>query len=121
MINCLAVGLGGCIGSVCRYLIGFLPINRDSIFPTCTLLINVIGAFLLGLIVTAATKEATISNRLILFLKIGICGGFTTFSTFAYETANLLTGSHPLMGITYAFLSSVLGVSAVLLGQLVLR
>ena len=84
MINCLFVGLGGFIGAVCRYLIGLLPVQSESGFPYKTFLINVAGAFLIGCIATYAGKHPSVNPQLVLFLKVGICGGFTTFSTFAF-------------------------------------
>ena len=89
MINCLFVGLGGFIGAVCRYLIGLLPVQSESGFPYKTFLINVAGAFLIGCIATYAGKHPAVNPQLVLFLKVGICGGFTTFSTFAFETTDL--------------------------------
>ena len=117
MLNCLAVGLGGFLGSVCRYLAGFIPINKGGSFPVNTLLINIIGAFVLSLVASIASKGGSLSPRAVLFLKVGLCGGFTTFSTFAYEASGLLSGGHPALGILYICLSAVLGVLAILAGQ----
>ena len=92
MLECIIVGIGGFIGSVCRYLIGLIPVSEKCAFPVKTFAINVAGAFLIGLIAALAAKEWAGSPRLILFLKVGICGGFTTFSTFSLETVSLLQG-----------------------------
>jgi CrcB protein len=68
------------IGTICRYLFGLLlPIKAQSGFQINTLLINVIGAFCVGLIVAFSGKSGNINSQLSLFLRIGICGGFTTF------------------------------------------
>ena len=88
MAECLFVGIGGFIGSVCRYLIGLIPLSQSNGFPVKTLVINVAGAFAIGLI-SAAAKHTGLDGRAVLFLKAGICGGFTTFSTFALETVTL--------------------------------
>ena len=117
MLDCLAVGIGGFCGAICRYLAGLLPLNRNNCFPVNTLLINVIGSFLLSLIASVSVKNATVSPRIILFLKVGLCGGFTTFSTFAYESAYLLTGTHSGIGIVYIILSAGLGILAIILGH----
>ena len=82
----LFVALGGAIGSVSRFLLGKLPVKAAG-FPVITLGINVVGAFCIGLIVAAVGKHSGWDPRLVLFLKVGFCGGFTTFSTFSLETA----------------------------------
>ena len=84
MLNCLIVGIGGFVGAASRYLFTLLPFHRSGAFPLHTLLINLIGSFCIGMLVVAASKTS-ISPRLLLLLKTGVCGGFTTFSTFAPE------------------------------------
>jgi len=120
MLNCLAVGLGGFIGSVMRYLIGQISVRESCIFPVKTFAINIIGAFLIGCIVALAGKSH-IDPKLILFLKVGICGGFTTFSTFSLETVTLMKGGNTAVAVAYAALSIVLGIGAVMAGQLVVK
>lgn len=88
ILNFLIVGAGGFVGAAARYGISLLPLNERSVFPVNTLIINVVGAFAIGLISTAA-KHTGLDGRAVLFLKAGICGGFTTFSTFALETVTL--------------------------------
>lgn len=121
MINCLFVGIGGFIGSVLRYLIGLVPIKDSGGFPVKTFMINLLGAFLIGVVVSVAARNKNIDPKIVLMLKIGVCGGFTTFSTFAYEMSGLLNGHHIFIGIVYATLSIILGVIAVYLGQAVIR
>lgn len=121
MINCIFVGMGGFIGSVCRYLLGLLPIETSQGFPVKTLITNVIGAFVIGIIAATAAKNITINPRLVLFLKVGICGGFTTFSTFAYETGTMMEKGQTGLALLYVILSAVLGVLAVFGGQLLVR
>lgn len=112
LINCLCVGLGGCIGSVLRYLVGLLPYGTGA-FPLKTLAINVLGAFVLGLLGAWVARHTNANPQVVLLLKVGLCGGFTTFSTFAFETAALLqTGAWPL-ALAYASASVVLSVGAV--------
>ena len=117
-LNCVFVGLGGLVGSVLRYLVSFIPLRHESGFPLVTLGINVLGAFLLGLIMAAAGKNPSLDPRALLFLKVGVCGGFTTFSTFAYETMALLNAGKPGAAALYMAASGALGVLAVLGGQL---
>ena len=71
-MDCLAVGIGGFIGSVCRYLVGKIPIKNPAGFPINTFLINIAGAFVIGCLAAAAAKNSDISPRLMLFLKVGL-------------------------------------------------
>lgn len=112
-LNCVFVGLGGFVGSVLRYLVSLIPLRHDSCFPLLTLAINVLGAFALGLIMAAAGRNPSFDPRTLLFLKVGICGGFTTFSTFALEAQGLLSGGKPGTAVLYMLLSVVLCVGAV--------
>ena len=121
MIECIAVGLGGMIGAVLRYLIGLIPLREDCSFPVKTLAVNILGAFMIGLIVALAAKHPNLNPRLILFLKTGICGGFTTFSTFALETVDLIHAGSPMQAILYVALSLILGIAAVISAQMLLR
>ena len=113
MAECLFVGIGGFIGSVCRYLIGLIPLSPSNGFPVKTLVINVAGAFAIGLIAAAAAKNADMSPRIVLLLKTGLCGGFTTFSTFALEISDLIRGGSWAAAAAYMLLSLILGVAAV--------
>lgn len=113
IIDCIFVGAGGALGAVGRYLLGLLPVKAESGFPYITLGINVIGAFCIGLIIAAAARIPGFDNRMLLFLKVGFCGGFTTFSTFSYETQQLVHGGNYFTGLLYAVLSVVLCVAAV--------
>lgn len=115
-LDCLFVALGGAVGSVSRYLLGKLPV-RTAGFPVITLGINVIGAFLIGLIVAAVGKHSGWDPRLVLFLKVGFCGGFTTFSTFSLETVQLFQSGRTGLGLLYAAASVVLGIAAVFAAQ----
>lgn len=113
ILNCFFVGLGGFVGSVLRYLVSLAPIRHESGFPLVTLGINVLGAFLLGLIMAAAGRNTGLDPRTLLFLKVGVCGGFTTFSTFALEAHTLISGGKPAVALLYMLLSVVLCVLAV--------
>ena len=75
MIECLVVGAGGFVGAVLRYLVGLLDMNPESGFPIKTFFINIAGAFLIGVVAALASREA-LNPRTVLFLKVGICGGF---------------------------------------------
>lgn len=121
MINCIMVGAGGAAGAILRYLIGLIPINRSGGFPVNTFLINIIGSFAIGVIAALALRNDKIDPKLILFLKTGICGGFTTFSSFALETGDLISGGNTAMAAVYAVLSMVMGVAAVFAGEWIVK
>lgn len=121
MIDCLFVGLGGFIGAVARYLISLIPIKNTNPFPINTLIINIIGAFAIGFIAYAASKNQSIDSRLLLFLKVGICGGFTTFSTFSLETARLIKDGSIGLALIYVLVSVIFGVAGAMLPQLILK
>lgn len=114
------VGLGGFIGSVLRYLISLIPINESFVFPIKTLITNVIGAFVIGIIVSLSLKSIQINENLTLFLKVGLCGGFTTFSTFALESTNLFQNNHIGLSILYIILSVSLSILAVYSAELIM-
>ena len=117
MMDCIAVGFGGMIGSILRYLAGKIPVSGTSGFPYKTMAINIAGSFVLGLISAWAAKNPEVSPRLVLMLKVGVCGGFTTFSTFAYESNTLLTGGKTGLALLYILASASMGILAVYGGQ----
>jgi CrcB protein len=117
ILNCLVVGAGGALGAVMRYLFCLLPLKPQNGFPLTTLGVNLIGAFCLGLIITLAGRNADFNPRLLLFLKIGLCGGFTTFSTFSMEAMSLLQEGKIIVAVSYMALSVVLCVSAIAAAQ----
>ena len=89
MLGFIFVGFGGALGSVLRYAISLIPYKQT--FPVLTLITNICGALLIGYIAGLASKR-NVSQNLTLFLKTGLCGGFTTFSTFSLEAYNLFQG-----------------------------
>lgn len=109
------VGLGGALGSLLRYFLS-TTIKSQGDFPLGTFIINVVGSFLIGLIAFYAEKN-NLDSTLVLFLKVGFCGGFTTFSTFAFEIFNLGDNQKFGTGIFYAFLSIVLSLFAIYLAR----
>lgn len=121
MLNCLFVGIGGFIGVVLRYLIGLVSIKNPAGFPVNTFLINAFGALAIGIITAIAAKNDNLDPRLILLLKVGVCGGFTTFSTFSLETAQLLKSGSTAIAILYAVCSVVVCVAAAFLPQAVIK
>lgn len=107
-LNCLTVALGGGLGAVCRYLFGLLPLKTNSGFPLATMIINLLGSFVIGLIVGFAQKNSNLYPKVIMFIKVGFCGGFTTFSTFSLESLGLFQSGSYLIAILYMTLSFVL-------------
>ena len=108
------VALGGAIGAMARYAISLIPVKSD--FPILTLVTNIIGAILIGFIVGITSKHK-VSDNTILFLKTGICGGFTTFSTFSLEAYNLFGGKQYTLGGLYVVLSCIGCILGVLCGE----
>ncbi|WP_080798452.1 fluoride efflux transporter CrcB [Arabiibacter massiliensis] len=119
MAALLLVGAGGFIGAVARYLLGLVPYGGD--FPLMTFVVNFVGAVAIGAVVEAANGEGAIPPEAALFLKTGVCGGFTTFSTFSLETLTLFEEGRHAMAALYAggsLAACVLGVAA---GRLLMR
>lgn len=114
MKACLLVGAGGCIGAVCRYLIGMIPVRAS--FPVITLIINLAGAVLIGVIAGAALENPCFPKEMVLFLKTGVCGGFTTFSTFSLETLTLIEQNKIVTASAYAVVSVILCIIGVWIG-----
>lgn len=117
LINCLAVGAGGFIGSVFRYLIGLIPFLNKWEIPFHTLIINAIGAIVIGMAVRYADSCDTANTAAVLFLKVGLCGGFTTFSTFSLESLELLQNGKWLLFGLYAALRLTLCIAGVWAGK----
>ena len=109
------VGIGGFIGAALRYLISSKVIS-DTI-PWGTLLVNVIGGVLIGLIMQLCLSTDYISPNMKLFLTTGVLGGLTTFSTFSYETMSLFNSGDFKNGILNICLNLILCLGGVLLGQ----
>ena len=113
----LYVALGSAIGGVSRYLLGGLVQRMlDTTFPAGTLLVNVTGSFLLGAIIRYALDTPSLTPEVRAFLTIGFCGGYTTFSTFSYETVALLEDGEWARAGVYITASVILSLIATFLG-----
>ena len=122
MIKVLLVALGGAIGSVFRYLIGAATLAVFSkSFPVGTLLVNIVGALIIGVVSEFAYKVTPIHSSLYVFMTIGILGGFTTFSSFSLESVNMLEAGRIAAGTMYILASVVLSLGGVLLGKMLIR
>lgn len=115
----LWVLLGSAIGGLLRYLVGIWTVPVSGGFPTGTLLINVLGSFVIGFFGTLTLHGGRhpASENLRLFVMVGLCGGFTTFSSFSLQTFDLLRSGHWARALTYVVLSSTLGLTAVAAGH----
>jgi CrcB protein len=111
--NIILVGLGGMIGSELRYLASYF-IRHES-FPYATFTVNIAGSFLIGLVMGIAAKQEGFTNWQ-LFLATGICGGFTTFSAFAWENIQLLHQDRYGAFLLYMGATLFLGLGAVVFG-----
>ena len=109
----LFVGLGGAVGAMLRYAISLIPYKGG--FPLLTFVTNILGALLIGFIVGYASKR-NVNDSLMLFLKTGLCGGFTTFSTYSLEAFNLIVSGSKILAVCYAVLSAVCCIIGVWLG-----
>lgn len=118
MKNVLLVGLGGFVGSIFRYLTGMYALKLvPSVFPWGTLMVNLTGSLLIGLLAGLFTKSTYQTYQLLLIT--GFCGGFTTFSTFSLEGLKLLRSAHYLEYFSYAAASVAGGLGLCFLGFLV--
>jgi CrcB protein len=111
------IAVGSALGGVSRYLIGGLMQRLlDTTFPAGTLVVNVTGSFLLGVFLRYAMDTPTLTPELRAFLTIGFCGGYTTFSTFSYESVALLEEGDWTRAAIYVTLSLILSFLAMVLG-----
>lgn len=118
----LIVGSGGFIGSVLRYLVQlFVERGMSSTFPWGTLVANIAGSFIIGVVFALAQKGNLLSAEWRMFLAVGLCGGFTTFSSFAYNNFTML--EEGIFGQFFLNVGSslVLGLLAVYLGTVSVR
>jgi fluoride exporter len=115
--NILLIGAGGFIGSVARYFVSHLNISiRFFSIPVGTLLVNIAGCFAIGILTGFAERNDLLNTGWRMFLMVGLCGGFTTFSTFAGENLMLLHNGQYASLLIYTGLSLFLGFAAVYFG-----
>jgi CrcB protein len=113
----LAVALGGALGAVARYQLSLWVHARwPSAFPTGTLVVNMLGCLLLGVLAGTLETRAAASPTLRLFLGAGLLGAFTTFSTFELETLLAFERGHAGVALTYVAVSVLVGLAAVWVG-----
>ncbi len=116
----LLIGVGGLLGSVCRYLVSlFFAKQFPFAFPYGTFAVNILGCFLIGIFYGLSDKYNWFTPELRLFLTTGFCGGFTTFSSFAFENMKLLQDAEYFNFALYSIGSFALGLLAVFGGLFV--
>jgi len=116
MKQVLLVFIGGGIGSVLRYLVGkFLKMTASG-FPWSTFSVNVLGSLIIGILMGITLKNSALSDNQSLFLITGLCGGFTTFSAFAYENQVFLKEGDFINFFVYTLGSIGVGLAAVFFG-----
>lgn len=116
MLNVLAIFIGGGLGSLVRYGISVLLRMHSMNFPFATLTVNIIGSLILGFTAALFWNKAHLNDTLKIAITIGFCGGLTTFSTFSWETFDLIKNGETFLAIFYIFISVFVCVSAISLG-----
>jgi len=114
LLKYLFVGIGGCLGSILRFWLGSYIGGKMGIrFPYGTLVINITGSFLIGLVFAVLTARADWSPNWRYLIPVGFIGGYTTFSSFEYETLRSIQDGQVGLGVLYVALSVVVGFVAV--------
>lgn len=120
MQTILLIAIGGGIGSALRYLTAlFLSKFCSHWFPVATFAANIVGCFIIGIIIGLTAKHVLLHGNARALLVTGFCGGYTTFSTFALENMTLLQNGHLLQTALYTSLSIIFGIAAVWCGMAV--
>ncbi|MGK0412412.1 MAG: CrcB protein [Polaribacter sp.] len=121
MKNLILVFIGGGFGSVLRFIIGKWLNNTENGIPYGTFVSNIAGSLLIGFILGYAAKNDTLSTQHTLLLATGFCGGFTTFSTFAYENHVFLKSGDFTSFALYTIFSFIVGFLAVFAGMYIVK
>lgn len=116
------VAAGGMIGAVCRYLVTYLSLEKLGVgFPYGTLIVNIVGCLLAGAVMGAISEKLLLNENMRLLLVVGFAGGLTTFSSFSFDTINLLQQGQAYLAVVNVFANMFLGFLATILGIHVVR
>ncbi len=122
LVKLLAVAAGGAVGACTRYLVSLWAADRfGSDFPYGTLLVNVVGCFIIGVFLTLTTERIIVSPYWRLVVAVGFLGGLTTFSSFGYETLRLVDSANLLPALGNIALNVCVGLLATWGGMVVAR
>ena len=119
--NILAVGAGSFIGGAARYLVLLAMKGIGKGFPWATLVVNLLGCLMIGLLWGLLSRNAAENTSWGLFLTVGLCGGFTTFSTFSKEALTMLQCSNYIGFTSYIAISVLAGIALVALGYVMMK
>ena len=118
----IIIGAGGFVGSIARYLTSkYIQDNLSFSFPVGTLIVNISGCFILGVIYGLMDRGEILSQESRLFLTIGFCGGFTTFSSFAFENVLILRDGNFMQSALYISLSVFAGILSLYIGSIIAK
>ena len=119
--NTIMVGCGSFLGGAARYLISVAMKTMSKGFPWGTLVVNLVGCLLIGLLWGFFSRNATENSSWALFMTVGICGGFTTFSTFSKEALMMLQAGNFMSLLLYVAISVIAGIALVAAGYYLVR
>jgi len=120
--NIIYIAAGSALGGVSRYLLSrWINALIPALIPWGTFSVNVLGSFLTGIFYGMAVKNESLAPAIVLLLTTGFCGGFTTFSAFAFENMQLIKSGASLMAFSYTAISLVVGLAAVFLGFQIIK
>ena len=119
--NTIMVGCGSFIGGAARYLVSIAMKTVGKGFPWGTLVVNLVGCLFIGLIWGFFSKNSSESSSWALFMTVGICGGFTTFSTFSKEALMMLQAGNFMSLMAYVAISVIAGIALVAAGFYLVR
>ncbi|MFM8840316.1 MAG: fluoride efflux transporter CrcB [bacterium] len=120
-MNVLWIAIGGALGSVLRYAISMALQGGTGLFPLGTMTVNIVGSLLLGALFSMQEGNSPITNEMWLLLSVGLCGGFTTFSTFGLETYVLWKEKHVVEAVLYMMSSLVAAPASIALGYALMK
>jgi len=118
----LFVGIGSCLGGIFRFLLSrYIEHSFQHSFPWSTFIVNILGCLLIGLFYGLFERGHLMNADMKLFLTVGLCGGFTTFSTFVNEDFLLIRDQNYFIFVLYTLLSVFLGLTATYVGHLIIK